>query len=108
MNVWFGNSEQMSGIGELSGNQIFNVPFGMTVGRIGVIEKGTDSVVMLGDRELIDSGFNVAGERRDVLAFSEEKKSLLGLTLCSNGSNASLYVSWLHAKGFGFGCSVCI
>ena len=86
MNVWFGNSEQMSGIGELSGNQIFNVPFGMTVGRIGVIEKGTDSVVMLGDRELIDSGFNVAGERRDVLAFSEGEKSLLGLTLCSNGT----------------------
>ena len=78
MNVWFGNSEQMSGIGELSGNQIFNVPFGMTVGRIGVIEKGTDAVVMLGDRELIDSGFNVAGERRDVLAFSEGEKISVG------------------------------
>ncbi len=74
MNIWFGNSEEVSGIGELFGNQIFNVPFGMSVGRVGVVEKGKEYVTMLSNRELIDSGFNVAGERRDVLTFSEGEK----------------------------------
>ena len=78
MNIWFGNSEEMSGVGELFGNQIFNVPFGMSVGRIGVVEKGKDYVTMLSNRELIDSAFNVAGERRDVLTFSEGEKISIG------------------------------
>ena len=69
MNLWFGDVGEISGIGELRGDKVLNVSCGSAVNRVGFIEKGRESVRLINDIEVLEKGYNLADESRDVLAF---------------------------------------
>ncbi len=69
MNLWFGDAGEISGIGELRDNTVFGVPHGAEIGRVGVIAKEQSEVSLITDIEILESGYNLAGESRDVVKF---------------------------------------
>ena len=65
MNLWFGDVGNISGIGELRDGKICEVSGGYKVPRIGIVEKGNNTVTALSGAVLIREGRNLAGEARD-------------------------------------------